>query len=248
MRMKVRVPTKGSVITLKARAEKGSSSEAARMISVSLPSSPSSQPTMSGRSRGEGRKSHTASRRGCTPLFLKAVPHTMGTKVFSRVPLRMSALSAASSGSSPSRNIIMASSSCSTAISTIFSRYSFACSCSSGRISLYSKEAPRSSPIQRISCIVTRSMTPSNWSSAPMGSWMMRGLAPRLLTTMSAQRRKLAPMRSILFTKQMRGTPYLSAWRHTVSDWGSTPDTASKQHTAPSSTRRARSTSRVKST
>ena len=28
-------------------------------------------------------------------------------------------------------------------------------------------------------------------------------------------------MRSILLTNAMRGTPYLSAWRHTVSDWGS---------------------------
>ena len=46
----------------------------------------------------------------------------------------------------------------------------------------------------------------------------------------------------------MRGTPYLSAWRHTVSDCGSTPATASNTHTAPSSTRRERSTSTVKST
>ena len=52
-------------------------------------------------------------------------------------------------------------------------------------------------------------------------------------------------MRSILFTKHRRGTPYLSAWRHTVSDWGSTPATESNRHTAPSSTRSARSTSRA---
>ena len=46
----------------------------------------------------------------------------------------------------------------------------------------------------------------------------------------------------------MRGTWYLSAWRQTVSDWGSTPATASKTATAPSSTRNERSTSTVKST
>ena len=46
----------------------------------------------------------------------------------------------------------------------------------------------------------------------------------------------------------MRGTLYLSAWRQTVSDCGSTPDTASNTATAPSSTRSARSTSSVKST
>ena len=55
-------------------------------------------------------------------------------------------------------------------------------------------------------------------------------------------------MRSILLTKQIRGTEYLSAWRHTVSDCGSTPATESNTATAPSSTRSERSTSTVKST
>src|SRR5882757_4740675 len=49
-------------------------------------------------------------------------------------------------------------------------------------------------------------------------------------------------MRSILFTKQIRGTRYLSAWRHTVSDCGCTPATESNTQTAPSSTRNERST------
>src|SRR5258707_985182 len=55
-------------------------------------------------------------------------------------------------------------------------------------------------------------------------------------------------MRSILLTKQMRGTRYLSAWRQTVSDCGCTPATESNTHTAPSRTRSERSTSTVKST
>ncbi len=46
----------------------------------------------------------------------------------------------------------------------------------------------------------------------------------------------------------MRGTRYLSAWRHTVSDWGSTPATESNTAIAPSRTRNDRSTSIVKST
>ena len=46
----------------------------------------------------------------------------------------------------------------------------------------------------------------------------------------------------------MRGTLYLSAWRQTVSDCGSTPATESNTAIAPSSTRRERSTSTVKST
>ncbi len=55
-------------------------------------------------------------------------------------------------------------------------------------------------------------------------------------------------MRSILLMKHIRGTPYLSAWRQTVSVWGSTPATASNTATAPSRTRSERSTSTVKST
>ena len=46
----------------------------------------------------------------------------------------------------------------------------------------------------------------------------------------------------------MRGTRYLSACFHTVSVWGSTPATPSNTATAPSRTRRDRSTSTVKST
>ena len=65
---------------------------------------------------------------------------------------------------------------------------------------------------------------------------------------MSTQRKKSAPIRSILLTKQIRGTRYLSAWRHTVSDCGSTPATESNTAIAPSSTRSERSTSIVKST
>jgi len=60
--------------------------------------------------------------------------------------------------------------------------------------------------------------------------------------------KKSAPILSILLTKQMRGTSYLSAWRHTVSDWGSTPLPPSNTATAPSRTRSERSTSIVKST
>ena len=41
-------------------------------------------------------------------------------------------------------------------------------------------------------------------------------------------RSKSAPTRSILLTKAMRGTLYLSAWRQTVSDCGSTPPTAAE--------------------
>ena len=118
----------------------------------------------------------------------------------------------------------------------------WASSLRSSRISRSSQLVPRSSPAYTISFIFTRSTMPSSASSAPIGSWMTSGFAPSISMIMSLQRRKLAPMRSILLTKMRRGTPYLSAWRHTVSDCGSTPDTESKTATAPSRTRRERST------
>ena len=72
--------------------------------------------------------------------------------------------------------------------------------------------------------------------------------APRISRIWETTEKKLAPVRSILFTKQMRGTLYFVAWCHTVSDWGSTPPTAQKRPIAPSRMRRERSTSTVKST
>ena len=65
---------------------------------------------------------------------------------------------------------------------------------------------------------------------------------------MSTQRKKSAPVRSSLLTKHIRGTEYLLAWRQTVIVCGSTPATPSNTATEPSSTRRERSTSAVKST
>ena len=84
--------------------------------------------------------------------------------------------------------------------------------------------------------------------SAPIGSWSTSGVELRRSTIMSTQRKKSAPVRSSLLTKHMRGTPYFSACRHTCSVCGSTPATPSNTATAPSSTRRDRSTSTVKST
>ena len=85
---------------LKASAEKGALSSAGRSSS-SMPLT--SMPVTGGRSDGAGRKSITASSRGCTPLFLKALPQSTGTKVLVTAPLRMQRFSVASSGSLPSR-------------------------------------------------------------------------------------------------------------------------------------------------
>ena len=89
---------------------------------------------------------------------------------------------------------------------------------------------------------------PLKSDSAPIGSWIGTGCAPRRSIIVCTPRSKSAPMRSILLMYAIRGTEYLSAWRQTVSDCGSTPATESNSATAPSSTRSERSTSTVKST
>src|SRR5579884_3140241 len=62
--------------------------------------------------------------------------------------------------------------------------------------------------------IVKRSTTPWNLSSAPIGTWIGVAGAPRRSRIFATQLKKSAPMRSILFTKMIRGTLYLLAWRH----------------------------------
>src|SRR5215467_5970610 len=71
MRQKVMVPTNGSSMILKASSAIGSLSDGLRSTSLPLRSTPFT----AGTSSGEGRKSTTASRSGCTPLFLNAEPH-----------------------------------------------------------------------------------------------------------------------------------------------------------------------------
>ena len=93
-----------------------------------------------------------------------------------------------------------------------------------------------------------RSTTPVNSDSAPIGSCTAIGLAPSRSIIVCTELSKSAPIRSILLMNAIRGTRYLSAWRQTVSDWGSTPATESNTAMAPSSTRSERSTSTVKST
>ena len=118
----------------------------------------------------------------------------------------------------------------------------------SAGISSIEYSAPMVSSCHRIAFIVTRSTTPANFASAPI--WMLIGIAraPKRSTIVDVAYTASAPALSILLMKQTRGTLYLSACRHTVSDCGCTPATASKQATAPSSTRSERSTSAVKST
>mmetsp|Transcript_44182 Transcript_44182/g.51781 ORF Transcript_44182/g.51781 Transcript_44182/m.51781 type:complete len:260 (-) Transcript_44182:607-1386(-) len=183
--VKVNEPTNGSVAILKARAEKGSASLDFLFI-VSVPSS--EIPLIAATSTGLGIKSMTASRSGCTPLFLNAVPVSTGTNSSARVPFLISFLSVSTSGMLPSKYSISASSSCSTASSTSSSRYisAFSFNSSSTRgISLHSasgmrsKLAPRSSPLHTIASMVIKSITPRKSPSEPIGSCKIAGVAPR---------------------------------------------------------------------
>ena len=93
-----------------------------------------------------------------------------------------------------------------------------------------------------------RFTTPLKLSSAPIGTCKGIGLEPSLVLICSTTLKKSAPARSILLTNAILGTLYLFACLQTVSDCGSTPPTAQKTDTAPSSTLSDLSTSIVKST
>ncbi len=164
------------------------------------------------------------------------------------VAWRMPAFNSSMVGVPPSRNFSRSTSSVSAMISINCSRKASAFFCNAAGIGSTSYCEPMASSFQTTACISTRSTTPLKPASAPMGICSATGLAPRRLRMVSRTCSKSAPFLSILFTKQMRGTRYLSPCRHTVSVCGCTPATESNTATAPSSTRRLRSTSAVKST
>src|SRR6266511_5032202 len=120
MRQKVMVPTYGSSMILKASPANGSLSSGLRTTSLPF----GSMPLIGGTSSGDGRKSTTASSSGCTPLYLKAEPHSTGKNAPVTTALRIKRLSVVSSGSLPSSQDVVASSSTSPAATTNSPRYS----------------------------------------------------------------------------------------------------------------------------
>src|SRR5690348_10115118 len=99
---------------------------------------------------------------------------------------------------------------------------------------MYSNSAPSVSAFHTIARSSMKSSTPMKLSSLPRGNWRGTGWAESRCRMVRITWSKSAPTRSILFTNAMRGTRYLSAWRHTVSLCGCTPATESKIATAPS--------------
>ncbi|MCY1440882.1 hypothetical protein D9M71_571730 [compost metagenome] len=138
--MKVRVPTKGSVAILKARAENGSLSSAWRSSSFSGWSG--WVPRMDGISVGAGSSSTTESSTSGTPLFLKEEPHTAGTTSQDRVRMRRPVLISSSERSPSSRYLVISSSLASAATSSITLRQCRAWSSSSAGMSSSRGVAP----------------------------------------------------------------------------------------------------------
>ena len=190
----------------------------------------------------------TASSSAWTPLFLKEAPQSTGTIDPEVVAFRMAAGSPRSESSAPPRYFSSSSSSCSTAASITSCRAASTRSRYASGTGISVKVLPSVSSSKMTSTRRSTSMWPVNISPEPTGSWMGYAFLVSRSRIMVRQRSKSAPTRSILLAKIRRGTPYRSAWRQTVSVWGSTPATESSRVTAPSSTRSERSTSTVKST
>ena len=116
----------------------------------------------------------------CTPLFLKAVPHSIGWISAAIVRVRMPSLISASDSSPASRYLFISSSLASAAASTMFSRHFLRLGLEFGRDRRwYSNFMPWEASSQMIAFILIRSTTPVKFSSAPIGITIGTGLAFR---------------------------------------------------------------------
>ena len=180
-------------------------------------------------------------------MFFKALPQRTGTNIPLRVPTLNPSIISSVLRVSPSKYFSKSVSSHSAAFSTNASRHFRTSSPNSLGISFSSCSVPNSLVFE-IALFDTKSTNPEKSPADPMGNWIGTGFAPNFSRIASTVAKKSAPFLSILLTKAILGTLYLSACLQTVSDWGSTPATASNTATAPSRTLRLLSTSTVKST
>jgi hypothetical protein len=190
----------------------------------------------------------TASSSACTPLFLNDAPHSTGTIDPAQVAFRMARWISSSDSSSPARYFSIRASSDSTAASITSWRAFSTRSVKASATGISVNVLPSVASSKMTSTRRSTSMCPVKVSPDPTGSCSGKARLVSRFRIIVRQRSKSAPTRSILLAKMIRGTPYRSAWRHTVSVCGSTPATESSRVTAPSSTRSDRSTSTVKST
>jgi hypothetical protein len=150
-----------------------------------------------------------------------------------------SPLTSSSCGSVPaSKNFSIRLSSASATISMSASRAVVAaCSSSAGIAPSVGLPLPSAANVQAF--MPTRSMTPRNDFSSPIGSWIGITVRPNTARRDSSDRSRLARSRSSLLRTTSRGTSSSSATAQTFSVETSTPATASTTTKAVSETRRA---------
>src|SRR5581483_5413659 len=139
------------------------------------------------------------------PLLRRAEPQSTGVIEPARVARRSAFLSSVTVTCRPSTYEIMSCSSSSATFSMRRSRARSNASWKSAGTGRSSGAASRS-PEKYQARSSTRSITPWKSASAPQGIWIGIGRASRRSAIMSTVRQKSAPVRSILLTKQIRGT------------------------------------------
>ena len=141
---------------------------------------------------------------------MKALPANTGTKRPSIVPFLIAFFISDTVSSSSPKYFSKISSSASAITSSKVCLLAFASSSLSSGMSLMSHSEP-SSFDQVCAFISTKSITPTKFSSAPIGMCSTAGFASSLSTIDCTSKSKSAPVLSSLFTKQILGTLYLSA-------------------------------------
>ena len=217
--MNVSWPTNGSVMILNASAESGRVVRPAQfhLLGVRVHGLPPAELPA-----GDGRKSTTASSSGCTPLFLNAEPHSTGNILSAMVAVR-------SPRFNPPGDVF--------AFQVLVEQFVVVL----GDVST-SCSWKASAFLRRFVGNFLDSRTWRPWSSFHSTAFIFEQVDDALEIIFLADRNlqghrtgiqtladgihhvlEIGARLSILLMKQMRGTPYLSAWRHTVSDCGCTP-------------------------
>ena len=172
------------------------------------------------------------------PMFAVADAHSTGNTRPAATP-RLSPASSSSCVSVPaSKNFSISASSASATISISASRAACAGPSSSAGIAL-SEGLPLPSAANVHAFIATRSTTPRNAFSSPIGSCTGTTARPNTARSDSSDRSRLARSRSSRLRTTMRGTSSSSAAAQIFSVETSTPATASTTTSAASATRSA---------
>ena len=178
-----------------------------------------------------------ASSSGCTPMLASADVHSSGKmRRWPTAPRRP--CSSSSCDSVPaSKNFSISASSASATISMRLSRAAAAASASAAGTSPAAGLLP--SPGKRSACMRTRSTTPSNAFSSPIGSCTGTTSRPNASRSEDSERSRLARSRSRRLSTTTHGASISAAVFQTFSVCTSTPATASTTTAAASVMRRA---------